>query len=61
MKFYKQLLRNMVSEWSTQYVDYKALKEQIKRTKQKALQLADAFYSIRGKRTRMIPHISFRK
>lgn len=38
----------MVAEWSTQYVDYKKLKDQIKKIKTKALALADAFNNIKG-------------
>lgn len=48
MKFHKQLLRNMVAEWTSEYIQYKQLKDQIKKIQAKALSLASAFANIRG-------------
>eukprot|EP01119_Soliformovum_irregulare_P018766 TRINITY_DN5813_c0_g1_i1.p1 TRINITY_DN5813_c0_g1~~TRINITY_DN5813_c0_g1_i1.p1 ORF type:complete len:451 (+),score=109.52 TRINITY_DN5813_c0_g1_i1:63-1415(+) len=46
MKFHKQLLQNMVSEWTSKYVDYKGLKGQIKSMTKKALLLAESYRNI---------------
>ncbi len=54
MKFYKQMVRNMVSEWIPKYMDYRSLKHQIKVIKQNAIALADAFSQIQGNKLELI-------
>ncbi len=48
MKFYKKMRKKMVPEWEAKYTDYKALKVQVKKIKEAALDLAKSYASIRS-------------